>query len=163
MSVLIDTGIFFGFFSKRDVHHLDSIILLAHALEGKWGRPYITEHILDETLTLLKYKISVECAVKFIEKFIESNNVEILMTSEASINSALKLFRKIGKIKGFSFTDAVSVVTVKENKLDLLMTYDTYLSSLVKTINANYVHTLPKDEIQRITNMSKTRMATRRQ
>lgn len=71
MAVIVDTGVFFGFYSLRDKHHLDSIALIVHLVEGRWGRGYITNHILDETLNILKYKVSVEVANAFIEAFID--------------------------------------------------------------------------------------------
>jgi len=151
MTVLIDTGIFFGFYNKRDVHHFHSIVLLIHAIQGRFGRPYITEHILDETLTLLKYKVSNDAARSFIEYFIKSGNLKIIFTDEVIIARAVKLFLENSKLKGFSFTDSVSIITVRELGIDYLMTYDKILKKFVKIISNEYVESLPKDELKKIT------------
>ena len=153
MSILVDTGIFFGLYSKKDVHHLDSIILITYVLEGKWGRPYITEHILDETLTLLKYKISTDAAQKFITAFIKSKNMGILLADEKDITNSLSLFEREQKTKGLSFTDAVSVALAQRNNLTYLMTYDLYLSKFVKIISFRYIQTLSEKEVKKILNM----------
>ncbi|MCD6514492.1 MAG: PIN domain-containing protein [Candidatus Odinarchaeota archaeon] len=150
MGILIDTGIFFAFYSKRDVHHFDSLVLIIHALEGKWGRPYITDHILDETLNLLKYKLSHETALEFLNAFIKSNNLEIIIADEDIIRQSLELFQKNWNVKGFSFTDAISITTAKRYQLEYVMTYNTFLSKFLKVINSSYVQSLPKEEIVKI-------------
>jgi predicted nucleic acid-binding protein len=42
MTALVDTGVFFAFYSLRDERHLDSLALVVHLLENKWGRGYAT-------------------------------------------------------------------------------------------------------------------------
>ncbi len=150
MAALIDTGIFFGYYSLRDVHHMDSVAIIIHAVEGKWGRLFITNHILDETLTLLKYKkLPVEA---FIEAFIDSNNLQILHVDEHTEREAFKLFKERLYSKGFSYTDAVSEVVVRE--LDLtLISYDSGFQ--VETIGNNYWINLEDGEQKRIIKLAR--------
>ena len=82
MTVIVDTSILFAFYSIRDRYHLDSLAIVAHMIEGEWGRAYVTNHILDEILTLLKYRISPKTAEVFIESFIKEHLVEIIHTDE---------------------------------------------------------------------------------
>ncbi|MHA1593436.1 MAG: hypothetical protein ACTSXJ_10635 [Candidatus Baldrarchaeia archaeon] len=35
VAILIDIGVFYAFYNKRGVHHLDSICIIVHALEGR--------------------------------------------------------------------------------------------------------------------------------
>jgi len=58
MTAIVDTSILFAFYSIRDKYHLDSLTIVAHMIEDEWERAYVTNHILDKILTLLKYRIS---------------------------------------------------------------------------------------------------------
>ena len=155
MAVIVDTGVFFAYYSLRDKHHLDSIALIIHLVEGKWGRAFITNHILDETLNILKYRISAETAKAFIETFIGKNIVKIIHVEEELEEEALKIFLKNIYRKGFSYTDATTVATTKEYNIENLITYDTRsFTNLIKNIiGTNYWNTLPTEEQRRIKNI----------
>jgi len=150
MAALIDTGIFFGFYSLRDVHHMDSLAIVVHAIEGRWGRLFITNHILDETLTLLKYKkLPVE---KFMEGFLDSGILKIIRTDEEIENKALELFKERIYVKGFSYTDAVSEIVAREYSLTLI-SYDSGFS--IKTVGRDYWISLDEGEKKRILSIVK--------
>lgn len=150
MAALIDTGIFFGFYSLRDVHHMDSVAIVVHAIEGKWGRLFVTNHILDETLTLLKYrKLPVD---KFLEGFVDSGILQIIRADEDIESKALKLFKERIYTKGFSYTDAVSEVVAKEYDLKLI----SYGSGFgIETIGNGYWINLDEIERKRILSIVK--------
>ncbi|MHA1676339.1 MAG: PIN domain-containing protein [Candidatus Njordarchaeales archaeon] len=150
MGVLIDTGIFFGFYSKNDIQHNNSVALIIHALQGKWGRPYISDHILDETINILKYKISEEIALEFIRAFIISKNVEVIVSDLKIIDKALELFKQEYKLKGFSLTDAISITLMQEFNIEYMLTFDRVLGKFVKIIGPNYIETLSKRELEMI-------------
>ena len=145
MAALIDTGIFFGFYSLKDEHHMDSVAIIIHAVEGKWGRLFITNHIFDETLTLLKYRNLP--ADKFLEGFIDLGILRVIYTDEKIERKALELFRKRIYEKGFSYTDAVTEVVVREFDL-VLLSYDSGFT--VPTIGWGYWNSLDEDEKKRI-------------
>jgi len=67
LSILIDTGVFFAFYNRRDAHHLDSICLITHILEGRWGRPFTTVLVVSETTTLLRLRIGIDAAEAFFK------------------------------------------------------------------------------------------------
>ncbi|MCS7387047.1 MAG: PIN domain-containing protein [archaeon GB-1867-005] len=152
MTAIIDTGIFFAYYSLRDVHHLDSLAILVHALEGKWGKPYITNHILDETLTILKYRISPTTAKAFAEALIESKAIQVVHVDEEMERKALELFKQNINRKGFSYTDATTAATLRELNIKTLLTYDarSFQNLVESIIGSNYWQTLPKAEKQRI-------------
>jgi len=152
LTAIVDTGVFFAYYSLRDKHHLDSLALIAHLVEGKWGRAYITNHILDETLNILKYKISAKTAEAFVEAFINNNDVKVLHVEEELEKKALKMFlENIGR-KGLSYTDTVTIATIREYNIGYLLTYDTRsFANFVKNIvGTNYWNTLPETEKKRI-------------
>jgi predicted nucleic acid-binding protein len=57
LTVLVDTGVFFAFYSLRDKYHMDSLGLIAHMVGGKWGKPFIHNHVPDEALNMTKYRL----------------------------------------------------------------------------------------------------------
>ncbi len=157
MAVIVDTGIFFAFYSLKDKYHLDSLALIAHMVKGKWGRAYITNHILDETINVLKYRVSPRVAEAFIEVFIDEGLVEVVYTDMDLELKALKILREnIGK-KGFSYTDALTVVVFRELELDYLLTYDLRsFSGLVDNIiGPGYWQTIPVDEKRQILGLAR--------
>ncbi len=150
MAALIDTGIFFGFYSLKDKHHMDSVAIIVHALEGKWGKLFVTNHILDETLTLLKYKnLPVE---KFIEGFVESEVLRIIRVDEEIERKALELFKRRIHVKGFSYTDAVSEVTARDLNLTLI-SFDSGFE--IPTVGKDYWISLEEKEKKRILSLVK--------
>ncbi len=152
MVVLIDTGVFFAFYSLRYKHHLDSLALIVHLVEGKWGRGIITNHILDETLNILKYRVSDKAAYSFIRTFIDGDIVKIVYVDEEIEDKALEIFKEnIGR-KGFSYTDAVSVATIRELDIEYFLSYDLRsFSGLVDNIiGIDYWKNLSLEERRRI-------------
>lgn len=155
MTVMVDTGIFFAFYSLGDVHHRDSLAILVHLTEGNWGRAYITNHILDETLTILKYKISSDAAKAFVESFLDNNVLNVIYVSKEIELKALEIFMKNIERRGFSYTDAITMATIKELKIKYLLSFDIRsFQGLVKNIiGLNYWDMLSKDERKRILNL----------
>lgn len=152
MTALIDTCVFFALYSLRDVHHWDAIALIVHGVEGRWGRIYITNHILDETLTILKYRISEETAKAFIEAFVRKGVIGLIHVDEDMETMALEFFEKnIGK-KGFSYTDATTVIVIDSLNIDYLLTFDLRsFGGLVRSIvGPGYWNTLTPEEKDRI-------------
>jgi len=123
-TVLVDTGIFFAYYSLRDRYHMDSVALVIHMAEGRWGKAYITSHVLDETLNVLKYRVSSSTAEAFIGTFIDRGIVRIIHTDEEVEKEALRIFRENISRKGFSYTDAVTVATAKKYNITHLLSYD---------------------------------------
>lgn len=152
MTALIDTGIFFAFYSLRDEHHLDSLALIVHLLEDKWGQGYVTNHILDETLTILKYRVSEETAKAFIESVIDTGAVKVLYLEEELEKQALTLFKENIRRKGFSYTDATTILAMKQYKLGFLLSFDqrTFQGLVPKIIGPNYWASLPEEERDKI-------------
>ena len=136
---------------------MDSLALIVHAIEGRWGRLYITNHILDETLTLLKYKISPETAKAFLDTFIETDLVQIILSDRELENESLKIFRENITRKGLSYTDVVSVAVIRNMKLSRFLTYDlrSFQGLLNNMIGPNYWNTLDRREKEKILLLAK--------
>lgn len=157
MTVLVDTGVFFAFYSIRDAHHFDSIGLITHLVKGKWGKAFISNHILDETLNIIKYRLGPEVSKAFLEVFIDDGIVDVLYTDVDLETNALKIFKTNLQRKGLSYTDAVTVALIKSHKIDYLLSYDLRsFKGLIKNIvGPGYWHTIPKEERREILEIAK--------
>ena len=152
MTVIVDTGVFFAFYSLKDRYHLDSLALIVHLIEGKWGRAFITNHILDETLNILKYKLSYKTANAFIEVFIDRDLIKVLYTDREIEEEALRIFKENISRKGFSYTDAITVAVIREYGINYLLTYDerSFTGLVENIVGIDYWSTLTREEQNRI-------------
>jgi len=152
LTVIVDTGVFFAFYSLKDRYHLDSLALIVHLIEGKWGRAFITNHILDETLNILKYKLSYKTANAFIEVFIDRDLIKVLYTDREIEEEALRIFKENISRKGFSYTDAITVAVIREYGINYLLTYDerSFTGLVENIVGIDYWSTLTREEQNRI-------------
>jgi len=157
MTVIVDTSIFFAFYSIKDKYHLDSLAIVAHALEGKWGRILITNHILDEVLTLLKYRISPRTAEIFIKVFIKNHLIEVMYTDERLEKQALNVFRQFIYKKGLSYTDTITVVMMREYNIGYLLSFDirSFSGIIENLIGPNYWQVLSEEEQQKVLRLAR--------
>ncbi len=157
MTVLVDTGVFFAFYSIKDEHHLDSLGLITHLVKGKWGRAFISNHILDETLNIIKYRLGPEVAKAFLETFIDNGVIDVLYTNAELEMNALKIFKENLQRKGLSYTDAVTVALIKSHKIDYLLSYDlrSFKGLVENIIGLGYWHTIPEKEKKQILKIAK--------
>ncbi len=148
MTALVDTCVFYAFYSLRDIHHWDAVALLAHMAKGKWGQAFVSNHVLGETLTLLKYRLSPETAEAFLETFVDEGLVRILYVDEDVERKALETFKRNLKRKGFSYVDAVTMVVLEELGIRYLLTFDerSFREVSGKIVGPGYWELLPQSE-----------------
>jgi len=96
------------------------------------GKAYVTDHILDETINILKYRISPDISIEFLNAFIFFKTLEIIVSSRELIESAMKLYIENYNVRGFSFTDALSIVTIYSFDLNYMLTFDRALGKICK-------------------------------
>lgn len=153
MSVLIDSGVFYGFYNKRDIHHVDSICLLTHILEGRFGRPYTLDLVISEAYTLLRYRIGYNVSRVFLEALGRSG-IEIIFLDNISFKETVDVLKKY-RDRNLSFTDAFIVYIAESYKLGNIASYDERsFSGIIKVIGREYAKNLSEKELKRIINMT---------
>lgn len=154
MAVLIDTGVFYALFDKRDARHRDSAAILAHSLKGRFGRPYTTDYVVLETTTLLKVRAGPEVAKAFLD-FLEGSGIEVLVTDEGTFRKAVRIFKEL--CERLSLRDAVSLIVMKELGMRTIATYDERsFSGLVKNIiGRGYFEALAEEERREVERLLK--------
>ena len=121
MSVFIDTCIFYALLDKGDVNHLDSIAIMIHTLNGKFGKAYTSDYVILETTLLSRSRLGVE-AVKAIMNFLNRSGIVVLIVDESIFKEALKLLSK--KPKRLSLCDAASIILMEKLDIKVLASFD---------------------------------------
>ena len=154
MSILIDTGVFFAFYNRRDAHHLDSICLITHILEGRWGRPFTTVLVVSETTTLLRLRIGIDAAEAFLNALHESG-VSLVFVDEELYRATIEVLRKY-RDKPLSFADANIIATMSALGIEHLASYDerSFQGLVASIIGRDYSRVLTEEELNRILSMA---------
>ena len=132
MSVLIDTGVFVALSNSRDVNHNRAKEMIEECVGGKFGRPYLSDYIFDETLTTAfvrtkNHKKSVE-----LGEFIFGSEIDLIRIDEQTFQKAWEIFKE----SKLSFTDCSSLALMRSYGINKLMTFD---NELKKTAMAHVI------------------------
>lgn len=122
MTAFVDTSAWIALNDKNDQYYNDAVIksqqIKRHKLEL-----VTSEYIFDESITLIRYRVSHQSAVTFGESLLNSNIVKIIdITSEDRL-MAWEMFKQY-RDKEMSFTDCTSFVLMKRLKLQKAFTFD---------------------------------------
>jgi len=145
MAILIDTGVFYALLDKGDVNHLDAVAVMAHTLEGKFGKAYTTDYVVLETTLLLKSRLGAE-VVKAMIDFLNESGISILVVDEPIFRKALKLL--IEMPERLSLCDAASVMLIRELNIGVLASFDlrSFSGLVANIIGGKGYHTSLSDE-----------------
>lgn len=123
--VFIDTGAFYALIDRDDTHHVIACKQWAGLLNQK-RLLYITNYIISETYTLLRYRLGWDIACKFlkvIEESSELGRIKIMTVPEETEKYARKLLVKFAD-KDLSYIDATSMATIKMEQIPLAFSFD---------------------------------------
>ena len=153
MAILIDTGVFYALLDKGDVNHLDAVAVMAHTLEGKFGKAYTTDYVVLETTLLLKSRLGAE-AVKAMIDFLNRSGISILVVDEPISRKALELL--IEMPERLSLCDAASIVFIEELNIRTLASFDlrSFSGLVANIIGKGYYASLSDEEKKRIKQLS---------
>ena len=121
--IFIDTSAFLALEDESDEHHEEAIRFRDQEILRDHYECSTTSYILDETLTLIRIRLSIQASIEFSKKIRRSQIVKILSVSKQIEDKALDLFEKYDD-KTFSFTDCVSFVVMQELRIQEGFTFD---------------------------------------
>jgi len=139
LGILIDTGIWIGYFNKDDVKASRSNEIVEEIQSGKYGAAWTTSFIVDEVYTFLERSLkNNELAIDVLEIIMgqKANLKPFVLVYEiirADCLSGLKLAKKYSD-KRMSFTDLTSLVVIKKLGLSFIATYDGHFNGLIAKI-----------------------------
>jgi len=111
MNSIFDTNIWVALFNENDAHHK-----AAQELFLQNEIIYIPEYIILETTTVLQLRASKQKADLFAEMVTNTEQLEILYTTNSFFQSVLKLFQQKND-KKLSFVDCSLLLLSKDYKI----------------------------------------------
>ncbi len=120
MTILLDASYFLALVNEDDVHHQKSQEIAQKIDAGEYGKPFTTDHLFDEVISVTLRKFGKEKAI-LIGKMVWDKTYLIIM-DEHLVKRGWELFQNT-HLK-FSFTDCLSVVACKAFQAEYLATFD---------------------------------------
>jgi predicted nucleic acid-binding protein len=118
--LFVDTGAFLARYLVKDQHHRRAVAVWKEAA----GSPLFTSnHVLDETFTLLGRRAGHAFAADRAENIYASQALEILYSTRTDESEAVRWFRKFAD-QNVSFTDCVAFVLMKRFRIQIAFTFD---------------------------------------
>lgn len=122
MRVFVDTSAWFALNSRKDQHHKQARDFIA-SLKHNPVLLLTTDYVVDETLTLLRFKVSHREAAAFLRLFSRSPQVVREQVTSDHIKHAEEIFSRY-RDKYWSFTDCVSFAFMEEKGLKDAFAFD---------------------------------------
>jgi len=134
VTVFIDAGIFVALRNAEDNYHYRTKGLIRDGLNGKLGRMYTSDYIVDEAVTAAmartrRHDVAVDVGAYILEspRFIK------LAVDQEIFNLAWKKF-KILEDKSLSFTDCTSLALAEKHGIKQIMSFDCGFDGLIQRI-----------------------------
>jgi len=128
MRLFGDSSAWLAFFDQRQREHA-----LLRRTVSELSRQslviYVTDYIIDETLTLLLARAGHSAAVTCGDWLLQSPLVKLVRIDSDQWNAAWAMFRRYTD-KGFSFTDCTSFVVMHQHKLVDAFSFDHHFEQM---------------------------------
>ena len=120
--LFVDTGAFVARALVKDQFHPQAVVAWRR-LEQRGEALVTTEHVFDESVTLLSRRASVSYASEWASVHLNSKCLSIAQTEEGDLEAAIRVLKKFADQK-LSFTDAISMAFMKRNALKRAFAFD---------------------------------------
>ena len=138
MKVFVDTGAWLAFYDRSDQHH-ESARRMTERLKAERASLVLSEFVLAESVTLIRFRIGHSWAVRFGQVILESRFAELLSVDEPTRRRAWDIFRR-DEVKEFSFTDCTSFALMEQRGLKTAFAFDRHFEqygfALVQPLNS---------------------------
>jgi uncharacterized protein len=131
MRIFVDTSAWFALRNRRDENHERAVQFLKK-LSGKRLALATSDFVLDETVTLLRMRLSHADAVAFLDLCHENPRISIFHAPVEVIQQAESIFRRFSD-KTWSFTDCVSFVCMDQLRIDSAFAFDRHFREYGKS------------------------------
>lgn len=134
--ILVDTGAWYAYMDKNDPRHQ----LTKAVLDQHYPLLLTSDFIVDETLTLLRYRANKEAAILFGELVFSGQLAQLEYINKTDQKKAWQLFQQYAD-HCFSFTDCTSFVLMQRLKIKTAVALD----SDFRSYGLNCLPVLPLD------------------
>lgn len=118
---LLDTTIFIAAAFPKEKHHKQGSAIVTSIERGDLGKPVITDYVLDEVVTFVRKRKSVQASIEVLDAMLYSPNLRFVKVDNRIFESGIQLFRTYERL---SFTDAVSVATMRDLEIEVIYSFD---------------------------------------
>ena len=125
-------------FLKNDRNHEAGKQIIKAITEGRIGVVSISDYIFNEIVTYIRKKCGYEASYQVARAILDSPHVSISIVDENTFNAAFHVFQMFERL---SFTDATSVVLMKNHKLRNLFSFDSdfdTITEITRLTNLNH-------------------------
>ncbi len=119
---LVDTSAWLALSDEDDQHHLRASSILEH-LTTQRTRCVISEWVLVESLTAIRFRVDHERAVRFGHAVLKSRIAELVPYDSKVFQRAWDIFQRY-EDKAFSFVDCTSFAIMEQLGLTMAFAFD---------------------------------------
>ena len=124
--IFIDTGAFLARYVRHDQYHSKAVAFWDQIRKSKESC-FTSNFVLDETFTLLGRRAGYDFAVQRAKNIYASKYLVILRPDKPDEIKALTFFSKYAD-KLISFTDCISFVIMRREKINRVFSFDRHFS-----------------------------------
>jgi predicted nucleic acid-binding protein len=106
---------------RRDPHHVEAAAFLK--AQAAVGRLLVSNHIFDETMTLVKARLGMQVALQLGLRLRNSRLVEMVIFSSAEEQETWRVFSHYTD-KQWSYTDCACLVLARQRNLQHAFSFD---------------------------------------
>jgi hypothetical protein len=128
MRLFVDTSAWLALNNKNDQYHDEAVSKITKVRQQKI-QLVTSEYVFDESVTIIRYRISHRAAVAFGDALISSNVASIEDITDEERLKAWVLFKKY-RDKDLSFTDCTSFALMVKLKLQKAFSFDDHFKQV---------------------------------
>jgi uncharacterized protein len=126
MKIFVDTSAWFALNNRKDQNHKKARKFI-ESLKSDPMLLFTTDYVVDETLTLLRFKVSHREAASFLHLLKQSNRIVREQATSDHLKRAEEIFLQYND-KLWSFTDCLSFAFMEEKGLKDAFAFDVNFS-----------------------------------
>jgi len=139
MSIVIDTSVFYAVQNERSANYDAAKVALSKAITGAFGRPFTTDYVYDETITLVRSRTNSFREASLAGDRILGRNgfpdaIDLITVSEELFDSSVTTFERYHD-HALSFTDASTIALAEEYDFDAVLAFDDDFDGIVRRLD----------------------------
>lgn len=133
MSLLLDTSALVAARNVKDRNHNAALGVMTYALQGEYGKLFVSDYIFDEALTLAYIRTGSKKFAYDIGRFAKAKPINFRFIEPIDFDRAWELYLRY-EDKHLSFTDCTNIALMERLKIDTIFTFDMEFKGLVNSI-----------------------------
>lgn len=127
MTVIVDTSGLYAVVDRRDPHHNRAANFLK--AQAAVGSLVISNHVFDETMTLVKVRLGMQAALQLGLRLRNSRFVEMVIFSGAEEQETWRIFGHYTD-KEWSYTDCACLVLARQRNIEQAFSFDQHFAQM---------------------------------